>query len=252
MKELSHLFANNRAWADRIRAEDPEFFVKLARQQAPQYFWIGCSDSRVPANQITGLLPGEMFVHRNVANVVPPADLNCLSALQFAVDVLKVRHVIVCGHYGCAGVHAVLQGRRFGLVDIWLQHVENVRQKHATQLAALEDQAQQFDRLCELNVIEQVASVCETTIVQYAWERAQPLAVHGWIYSVNDGLLRDLGLCVTGRSELPGDIQLLAHAQALGRKCSVAPVLSHGSNYVRNAAGDLVCVAAGGDETRTP
>jgi carbonic anhydrase len=202
MKELSHLFANNRAWAEGIRAEDPEFFLKLTRQQAPQYFWIGCSDSRVPANQITGLLPGEMFVHRNVANVVPPADLNCLSALQFAVDVLQVRHVIVCGHYGCAGIRAVLLGQRLGLVDHWLRNVEEVRQKHTPQLAALPDEAQQFDRFCELNVLEQAANVCKTTTVQSAWERGQRMAVHGWIYSVSDGLLRDLGFCVNSPNEL--------------------------------------------------
>lgn len=202
MQELSQLFANNRAWAGKIRAEAPDFFEQLCRQQTPQYFWIGCSDSRVPANQITGLLPGEMFVHRNVANVVPPADLNCLSALQFAVDVLKVRHVIVCGHYGCAGVRAVLRGLRLGLVDNWLQTVQEVRAKHAAQLAGLADEAQQFDRLCELNVMEQVASACEATSVQNAWARGQPLAVHGWIYAVNDGLLRDLGLCVTGPKEI--------------------------------------------------
>jgi len=202
MWALNHVFANNRAWADRIRIEDPQFFRKLSHQQAPHYFWIGCSDSRVPANQITGLLPGEMFVHRNVANVVPPADLNCLSALQFAVDVLRVRHVIVCGHYGCAGVRAVLHGHRLGLVDNWLQNVAEVRQKHAAQLAELGDEAQQFDRLCELNVIEQVASVCQATSVQGAWGRGQPLVVHGWIYAVSDGLLRDLGLCVAGPGEL--------------------------------------------------
>jgi carbonic anhydrase len=202
MKELSHLFANNRAWAEHIRAEYPEFFLKLSRQQAPQYFWIGCSDSRVPANQITGLPPGEMFVHRNVANVVPPADLNCLGALQFAVDVLQVRHVIVCGHYGCAGVRAVLLGKQLGLVDNWLRNVEEVREKHAPLLGALRNDAQRFDRLCELNVIEQVANVCETTAVQHAWERGQMVAVHGWIYSVSDGLLRDLGFCVTDPNEM--------------------------------------------------
>jgi carbonic anhydrase len=202
MRKLSHLFANNRAWARRIQTEDPEFFLKLSHQQAPQYFWIGCSDSRVPANQITGLLPGEMFVHRNVANVVPPNDLNCLSALQFAVDVLQVRHVIVCGHYGCGGVRTVLRGERLGLVDSWLQNVQSVCTKHTAQLAGLADTAQQFDRLCELNVIEQVVNVCQTTIVRSAWGRGQPLAVHGWIYAVNDGLLRDLGLCVTGAQEL--------------------------------------------------
>jgi carbonic anhydrase len=202
MRELSHLFANNRAWARRIRTEDPEFFQKLSHQQAPQYFWIGCSDSRVPANQITGLLPGEMFVHRNVANVVSPSDLNCLSALQFAVDVLLVRHVIVCGHYGCGGVGAVLRGEQLGLVDKWLEQVQGVRQKHAAQLAALADKTSQLDRLCELNVIEQVASVCNASSVQNAWHRGQPLTVHGWIYAVGDGLLRDLSICVTGTSDL--------------------------------------------------
>ena len=222
MRQLQHLFANNRAWAGKIRSEDPGFFARLSRQQAPQYFWIGCSDSRVPANQITGLLPGEMFVHRNVANVVSPTDLNGLCALQFAVDVLKVRHVIVCGHYGCAGVRAALRGDRFGLVDNWLAHVRQLRQKHTPQLAALGDEARQFDRLCELNVIEQVANVCETTSVQQAWERGQPLAVHGWIYAVSDGLLRDLGLCVTGlagirsayQAAVSGPVALLEPADA--------------------------------------
>jgi carbonic anhydrase len=224
MRELSHLFANNRAWAEKIRAEAPDFFADLSRQQAPEYFWIGCSDSRVPANQITGLLPGEMFVHRNVANVVPPADLNCLSALQFAVDVLKVRHVIVCGHYGCAGVRAVLYGERLGLVDNWLQNVEEVRQKHAAQLAGLADEIHRLDRLCELNVIEQVASVCETFSIQEAWARRQPLAVHGWIYSVNDGLLRDLGFCVAGRGELAPAYQ----TAVAGRGVPLAPAVSNG------------------------
>ena len=178
----------------------------------------------MPANQITGLPPGEMFVHRNVANVVPPADLNCLSALQFAVDVLKVRHVIVCGHYGCAGVRAVLYGHRLGLVDDWLQNVEEVRQKHAAQLTALGDEAQQFDRLCELNVIEQVASVCETFSIQEAWARRQPVAVHGWIYAVSDGLLRDLGLCVAGRGELATAYQ----AAVAGQGAPLGPAVSNG------------------------
>ncbi len=202
MRELSHLFANNRTWADRIRTEDPDFFRKLCHQQAPRYFWIGCADSRVPANQITGLLPGEMFVHRNVANVVPRQDLNCHSALQFAVDVLHVRHVIVCGHYGCAGVRAALHGLRFGLVDQWLVHVEKVRRKHAAQLTSLGDEGTQFDRLCELNVIEQLTHVCEAACVQDAWARDQPVMVHGWIYAVKDGLLRDLGLCIAAPEEL--------------------------------------------------
>lgn len=208
VRQLPHLFENNRAWANRIRSEDPDFFEKLSHQQAPHYFWIGCSDSRVPANQITGLLPGEMFVHRNVANVVPPDDLNCHSTLQFAVDVLQVRHIIVCGHYGCGGVRAVFQRQQFGLVDQWLRHVESVRQKHASQLSLLSDDVQQLDRLCELNVIEQVASVCRAFSVQEAWRRGQPLAVHGWIYAISDGLLRDLGLCVTRPNELEPAYQM--------------------------------------------
>ncbi len=203
MRQLSHLFANNRAWASRLQSEDPGFFSKLSRQQAPEYFWIGCSDSRVPATQITGLLPGEMFVHRNVANVVPPGDLNSSAALQFAVEVLKVRHIIVCGHYGCGGVRAVLQGLGLGLVDHWLKPVEEVRRKHEAQLLALGNEQAQLDRLCELNVIEQVVNVCQAPTVREAWARGQPLAVHGWIYSINDGLLRDLGLCVIAPDELP-------------------------------------------------
>lgn len=196
------LLSNNRAWADRLRTEDPGFFEKLSHQQQPQYFWIGCSDSRVPATQITGLLPGEMFVHRNVANVVPPTDLNCLSALQFAVDVLKVGHVIVCGHYGCSGIRAVLEGHRLGLVDDWLRNVADIRQKHAVHLAELEDKERQLDRLCELNVMEQVANVSNAASVQDAWARGQALVVHGWIYAVGDGLLRDLGLSVDGPAGL--------------------------------------------------
>jgi carbonic anhydrase len=196
VKELSPLFDNNRAWAARIRAEDPHFFEKLSRQQGPQYFWIGCSDSRVPANQITGLLPGELFVHRNVANVVPPKDLNCMSALQFAVDVLQVKHVIVCGHYECAGVRAVLRDEQLGLVDQWLEPIREVCRKHARDLACLKNDAQRLDRLCELNIHEQVARVCEAESVQRAWAAGRALAVHGWIYSVKDGLLRDLGLCI--------------------------------------------------------
>ncbi len=198
----TNLLSNNRAWADRLRTEDPGFFLRLSHQQTPQYFWIGCSDSRVPATQITGLLPGEMFVHRNVANVVPPADLNCLSALQFAVDVLKVRHVIVCGHYGCSGIRAAMEGHRLGLVDDWLRNVADVRQKHAVHLAGLENKERQLDRLCELNVMEQVAHVANAASVQDAWARGQALVVHGWIYAVDDGLLRDLGLSVDGPAGL--------------------------------------------------
>ena len=195
MNSLRHLFDNNRAWAEKITAEDPRFFDKLAHLQNPEYLWIGCSDSRVPANQITGLAPGEVFVHRNVANVVVHTDLNCLSVMQFAVDVLKVKHIIVCGHYGCGGVRAALNGERLGLIDNWLRHIQDVRDRHAGLLAALDDEAA-VDRLCELNVIEQVANVAQTTIVRDAWERGQALTVHGWIYGLADGRLRDLGMSV--------------------------------------------------------
>jgi carbonic anhydrase len=193
MRSLTHLFANNRAWAARVREQQPEFFENLARQQNPAYLWIGCSDSRVPANDIVGLLPGELFVHRNVANIVVHTDLNCLSVMQFAVDLLKVRHVIVCGHYGCSGVRAALRGERHGLADNWLRHLQDVRDKH--QPISSEN------RLCELNVIEQVANVCQTTIVQDAWARGQPLHVHGWIYGLDDGLLRDLNTTVAAPQE---------------------------------------------------
>ena len=183
--------------------QDPQFFARLAEQQAPQYLWIGCSDSRVPANQIVGLLPGEMFVHRNVANLVVHADLNCLSAIQFAVDVLKVRHIIVCGHYGCGGVLAALRDERIGLCDNWLRHVQDVRAKHRLQIDSLSTEQQQHARLCELNVIEQVANVSQTTVVRDAWAGNQALAVHGWIYDLSDGLLRDLEVSVSteARSE---------------------------------------------------
>jgi carbonic anhydrase len=202
MRLLSRLLANNQAWAAEMARRDPEFFERLAGQQAPRYLWIGCSDSRVPANQIVGLPPGEMFVHRNVANVVVHADLNCLSAIQFAVEVLRVEHVIVCGHYGCGGVLAALRDDRLGLVDNWLRHVQDVRRKHQPQLDALETEAQRHSRLCELNVIEQVVNVSQTTVVRDAWARGQTLAVHGWVYALRDGLLRDLGMCVAGEAEL--------------------------------------------------
>ncbi|HEX7152166.1 MAG TPA: carbonate dehydratase [Thermoanaerobaculia bacterium] len=202
MRTLSNLFDNNRSWAAEMTRQDAEFFTRLSRQQAPQYLWIGCSDSRVPANQIVGLLPGEMFVHRNVANVVVHADLNCLSAIQFAVDVLRVGHIIVCGHYGCGGVLAALRDEKFGLVDNWLRHVQDVRRKHQAELDALETEEQRHRRLCELNVIEQVVNVSQTTVVRDAWARGQSLAVHGWVYDLNDGLLRDLSMCVTTEAEL--------------------------------------------------
>ncbi|MFZ5496099.1 MAG: carbonate dehydratase [Verrucomicrobiota bacterium] len=192
MQSLKHLFDQNRTWAEAIKRRDPEFFQKLSRQQSPEYLWIGCSDSRVPANEIIGLLPGEVFVHRNIANVVVHTDLNCLSVLQFAVDVLKVKHVMVVGHYGCGGVQAAYRCERVGLADNWLRHVQDVAAKHDECLGLLRDDPARISRLCELNVIEQVANVCATTIVQDAWARGQPLAVHGWIYGLRDGLLRDL------------------------------------------------------------
>jgi carbonic anhydrase len=202
MRTLKQLFENNRAWAERIRAQDPDFFLKLSRQQSPGYLWIGCSDSRVPANEIVGLLPGELFVHRNVANIVVHTDLNCLSVMQFAVDILKVRHIIVCGHYGCSGVGAALRGDRIGLSDNWLRHVQDVRETHEARLAKAGSHAEAADRLCELNVIEQVVNVCQTTIAREAWERGQELTVHGWAYGLKDGLLRDLKATVTDFGEL--------------------------------------------------
>lgn len=202
MRNLRQLFDNNKSWANRIRQQDPEFFVKLSRQQSPTYLWIGCSDSRVPANEIVGLLPGELFVHRNIANLVVHTDLNCLSVLQFAVDILKVRHVIVTGHYGCSGVRAAFRGDRIGLSDNWLRHLQDVRQKHEKILARDGTESTACDRLCELNVIEQVTNVCQTTIAREAWERGQELAVHGWIYGLQDGHLRDLKVTITDYKEM--------------------------------------------------
>ncbi|HYR58715.1 MAG TPA: carbonate dehydratase [Chthoniobacteraceae bacterium] len=201
MSDLSHLLANNRAWAAEITARDPQFFSALARQQTPEYLWIGCADSRVPANEITGLLPGEIFVHRNIANVVVHTDLNCLSVVQFAVDLLKVRHILVVGHYGCAGVAAALVNRRVGLADNWLRHIQDVRLKHAALLEEIPE-GLRSERLVELNVIEQVVNVCQTTIVEEAWAKNQDLAVHGWVYALQDGLIRDLGMNVSGPGEL--------------------------------------------------
>ncbi|MBV9774714.1 MAG: carbonate dehydratase [Gemmatimonadetes bacterium] len=202
MRILKELFTKNRDWAARMTARDPDFFSRLSGQQSPEYLWIGCADSRVPANEIVDLLPGELFVHRNVANVVVHTDLNCLSVLQFAVDVLKVRHVIVTGHYGCGGVRAALLNSRLGLIDNWLRHVQDVQHKHRDQLDGIVDEEERLDRLCELNVIEQVVNVCQTTIVQEAWERGQPLAVHGWIYRLQTGLLHDLNVVVAGPDEM--------------------------------------------------
>jgi len=193
MHPLKHLFEQNRAWAEGISSGNPDFFRKLSQQQSPEYLWIGCADSRVPANEIVGLLPGEIFVHRNVANVVIHTDLNCLSCIQYAVEVLHVKHIIVCGHYGCGGVMAALENQKFGLIDNWLRHVQDVMQKHARVLETITAE-QRVSRLCELNVVEQVFNVTQTTVVRGAWERGQELTVHGWVYGLQDGLVRDMGV----------------------------------------------------------
>jgi carbonic anhydrase len=207
MSTLSHLFENNRIWAEEILARQPDFFQKLSLQQIPQYLWIGCSDSRVPANEIVNLLPGELFVHRNVANVVVHTDLNCLSVLQYAVEALKVKHVIVCGHYGCGGVKAAMNNSKLGLIDNWLRHIQDVMEKYEAELAPIADPHQRLDRLCELNVIEQAANVCQTTVVQSAWDRGQELTVHGWIYRIEDGLLHDLSFSVENQQEFLSSYQ---------------------------------------------
>jgi carbonic anhydrase len=204
MKTLQRLFDNNRAWASAVRARDPGFFANLAGQQAPQFLWIGCADSRVPANEIVGLAPGELFVHRNIANVVVHTDLNALSVLQFAVDLLGVRDVIVCGHYGCSGVRNAMEYRRVGLADNWLRHIQDVHSTHAERLARVADPGARLDRMCELNVIEQVRNVCRTSVIEDAWARGERVAVHGWVYDLADGLLRDLGMTIAGGAEING------------------------------------------------
>ena len=201
MDALNHLLDQNKAWSDGIRRRDPQFFEKLSRQQNPEHLWIGCSDSRVPANEIVGLLPGEVFVHRNIANVVVHTDLNCLSVIQFAVDLLKVKHIMVVGHYGCGGIRAVLRCERVGLADNWLRHVQDVREKHDACICGIADESVRSARLCELNVIEQVANVAQTTIVRDAWQRGQSLTIHGWIYGLRDGLLRDLNCTASNADE---------------------------------------------------
>ena len=214
MPTIKHLLDRNRAWAETLRARRPDFFAELAEQQDPRYLWIGCSDSRVPATQLVGLLPGELFVHRNVANVVVHTDFNCLSVLQFAVDVLKVSHIIVCGHYGCGGVQAALENRPLGFIDNWLRYVQDVIHSHEAQLSKIRVETQRLNKLCELNVIEQVLNVSRTTIVQGAWERGQELTVHGWIYGIGDGLLRDLGICIMSQDELSAAYEEAVRASA--------------------------------------
>ncbi|HAT33290.1 MAG TPA: carbonate dehydratase [Janthinobacterium sp.] len=214
---LASLLRDNRVWADSMVAKDPNFFKNLEAQQSPEYLWIGCSDSRVPANELLGLAPGELFVHRNIANVVVHSDLNCLSVLQFAIDVLKVKHIIIVGHYGCKGVHAAMTGTRIGLADNWLRHVQDVHQKHERYLGDVLPSRQRADRLCELNVIEQVVNVCQTTIIIDAWDRGQPVSVHGWVYGLQDGLLNDLEMTVAAGHELAPRL-----AQRLSRYAPIA------------------------------
>ena len=202
MKDLKRLLEQNRTWAENIKATDPEFFPTLAKQQTPRFLWIGCSDSRVPATQLVGMVPGEMFVHRNVANVVDHTDFNCLSVMQYAVDVLKVEHIIVCGHHSCGGVKAAMDNLQLGLIDNWLRHVQDVLHEHEELLANESDENERLDRLCKLNVIEQVLNVGRTTIVQSAWQRGQELVVHGWMYDLEDGLLRDLGVSIDNAEDM--------------------------------------------------
>ena len=198
---IEHLFGNNKAWSERKHSEDPEFFTRLVNQQSPEYLWIGCSDSRVPANQIVGLAPGEVFVHRNIANVVVHTDLNALSVIHYAVAILRVKHILVVGHYGCGGVKAALNDNRTGLTDNWLRHVQDVRDRHDTRLAQIDDADERLNRMCELNAIHQVVNVCQTSILREAWQRGQDVTVHAWCYSLNDGLIRDLGVSANSREE---------------------------------------------------
>ncbi len=202
MRVLKKLFESNKKWAEKIKNSDPEFFGRLSRQQKPDYLWIGCSDSRVPANQIINLLPGEIFVHRNIANLVVHTDLNCLSVMQYAVEVLEVEHIIVCGHYGCGGIRAAMEGREHGLIDNWLRHIKDIYRLYQDELEACRSEEEKLNLLCEINVAEQVANVCHTTIVQGAWKAGKKLAVHGWIYSIDDGILRDLSVCITNPAEI--------------------------------------------------
>ncbi|CUB02193.1 carbonate dehydratase [Marinomonas fungiae] len=199
--KLGVLFEKNREWAAKVNAEDPNFFNKLSEQQKPDYLWIGCADSRVPANQIVDLLPGEVFVHRNIANVVVHTDLNCLSVIQYAVDVLQVKHIMVVGHYGCGGIKAAMETKEYGLIDNWLRHIKDVYRIHKTEVDAITDEYERFDRMCELNVIEQVANVCQTSIVHNAWQRGQELTVHGWCYSIKNGHITDLEVTVSNEEE---------------------------------------------------
>ena len=202
MKSLKHLFDNNKNWANRILKVDPCFFQKLSKQQNPEYLWIGCSDSRVPANEIVDLMPGELFVHRNVGNLVVHTDFNCLSVIEYAVEALKVKHIIVCGHYGCGGVQAAMKNEHHALIDNWLRNIQQVYKKHDSYLKSIDDEKLVLKKLCELNIIEQVMNVCDTTIIQKAWKNSFPINVHGWIYGINDGLLNDLGITISAKAEI--------------------------------------------------
>lgn len=217
MKRLDHLLENNRLWAQSMVAQSPDYFERLVKQQTPEYLWIGCSDSRVPANQITGLAPGEVFVHRNVANVVVHTDFNCLSVLQYAVEVLKVKHIIVCGHYGCGGVRAAGRNSQLGLIDNWLRHVRDVAYKYQELLDSVTDEEQRDRKLCELNVIEQAYNVCHTSIIQNAWQREQELVIHGWVYDLQDGILRDLNITIGSMEEISTVYHIALEAEGLSK-----------------------------------
>ncbi|RWX49965.1 carbonic anhydrase [Candidatus Electrothrix marina] len=206
MRKLKSIFDQNRSWAKKVKESDPDFFKKLSEQQNPEYLWIGCADSRVPANQIIDMLPGQVFVHRNIANIVVHTDLNCLSVIQYAIDILKIKHIIVCGHYGCGGIQAAWEDKEHGLIDNWLRHIKDIQRFHWKELGRLQTDKEKVDRLCELNVIEQVVNVCQTTVVQGAWKSNQELAVHGWIYNLADGILKDLNICITNTDEMPNTL----------------------------------------------
>jgi carbonic anhydrase len=202
MRVLKNLFENNKKWANKIKGSDPDFFTKLSKQQNPEYLWIGCSDSRVPANEIVDMLPGEIFVHRNIANLVVHTDMNCLSVIQYAVEILQVKHIIVCGHYGCGGIRAAMDNREHGLIDNWLRNIKDTYRFYQSEIDALQNEKEKLNLMCELNVVEQVANICHTTIIQNAWKAGQELAVHGWIYSIEDGILKDLDVCITNLSDI--------------------------------------------------
>lgn len=202
MRVLKKLFENNKKWAEKIKRSDPDFFLKLSRQQNPEYLWVGCSDSRVPANEIIGKMPGEVFVHRNIANLVIHTDINCLSVIQYAVEVLKVKHIIVCGHYGCGGIQAAMENKALGLIDNWIRNIKDLYRHHQADIDSLQNEKDKINLLCELNVVEQVENICHTAIVQNAWSSGQELSVHGWIYSIEDGILKDLNVCTTGLEEI--------------------------------------------------